>query len=346
MARRVADAGYSFVMNTRRLGPFTVSELGLGCMSLSHAYGVPPEPDAAAALLLKALDLGYTHIDTAALYGFGANETLIGRVLKQRRNEFVLASKGGMFRNAQGQREIDGRPESIRRHCEESLSRLQTDVIDLYYLHRWDKRVPVEDSIGALSELVREGKVRTIGMSEVSAATIRKAHRVHPITAVQTEYSLWTRNAEVAVLDTCRELGIAFVAFSPLARGFLTGTLRDTSTMPAKDIRLGMPRFQPDHFPKNLQLLDGLAALAREQGCTMGQLALAWVLAQGTHIIPIPGTTRLDHLEENVGATAVTLSKEMQNRLNALINPNTVSGARYAPSVQIEIDTEEVGARV
>ena len=315
-------------------------------MSLSHAYGIPPPPDAAATLLLKALDLGYTHIDTAALYGFGGNETLIGRVLKDRRKEFLLATKGGMYGNAQGQREISGRPEMIRRNCEDSLTRLQTDVIDLYYLHRWDKRVPVEESIGALSDLVKEGKVKAIGMSEVSAATIRKAHRVHPVSAVQTEYSLWTRNAEVAVLDTCRELGITFVAFSPLARGFLTGTLRDVSTMPPKDIRLGMPRFQAAHFPKNLLLLDGLSALAAEQGCTMGQLALAWVLAQGPHIVPIPGTTRLDHLEENVGATDVTLSREMQDRLNALINPATVSGTRYAPAVQIEIDTEELGTRV
>ena len=188
-------------------------------MSLSHAYGTPPEPDAAAAVLLKALDLGYTHFDTAALYGFGANEALIGRTLKHRRSEFVLATKGGMFRNAQGQREIDGRPEAIKQHCDESLRRLQTDVIDVYYLHRWDKRVPVEESVGAVADLVKAGKVRTIGLSEVSAATIRKAHRVHPIAAVQTEYSLWTRNPEVAVLDTCRELGITLVAFSPLAAG-------------------------------------------------------------------------------------------------------------------------------
>jgi aryl-alcohol dehydrogenase-like predicted oxidoreductase len=329
-------------MNTRGLGPFIVSEIGLGCMSLSHAYGVPPDPNAAAALLHKALDLGYTHIDTAALYGFGKNETLIGDVLKGRRKEFVLASKGGMYGNEKGQREINGSPDMIRRNCEDSLTRLQTDVIDLYYLHRWDKRVPVEESIGALSDLVREGKVKSIGMSEVSAATIRRAHRVHPIAAVQTEYSLWTRNAEVAVLDTCRELGITFVAFSPLARGFLTGQLRDTSSMPPKDIRLGMPRFQADHFSKNLQLLDGLAALALEQGCTMGQLSLAWVLAQGSYIVPIPGTTRLDHLEENVGATRVALSQDMQNRLDALINPSTVSGPRYAPGVQVEIDTEEI----
>lgn len=333
-------------MNTRRLGPFSVSELGLGCMSLSHAYGVPPPADVATTLLLKALDLGYTHIDTAALYGFGANEKLIGNALKGRRNDFVLASKGGMYGNDKGQREINGSPEMIRRNCEDSLTRLQTDVIDLYYLHRWDKRIPVEESIGGLSDLVKEGKVKTIGMSEVSADTIRRAHRVHPITAIQTEYSLWTRNAEVAVLDTCRELGITFVAFSPLARGFLTGELGDTASMPPKDIRLGMPRFQADHFPKNLQLLTGLSALAQEQGCTMGQLALAWVLAQGSHIVPIPGTTRLDHLAENVGAGQVTLSPDMLDKLNTLINPSTVSGARYAPAVQIEIDTEEVGARV
>ncbi len=330
-------------MKTRTIGPFTVSEIGLGCMSLSWAYGVPPAPETSQTLLLKALDLGYTHVDTAALYAFGANETLVGRVLKGRRNDIVLASKGGMFRNAEGQREINGRPEAIRRHCEGSLSRLQTDVIDLYYLHRWDKRVPVEESVGALSDLVREGKVKTIGLSEVSAATIRKAHSVHPITAVQSEYSLWTRNVEVAVIDTCRELGATLVAFSPLARGFLTGKLRDTSTMPPKDIRLGMPRFQADHYPKNLRLLDGLGALAREQGCTMGQLAMAWVLAQGSHIVALPGTTQLDHLEENAGASGITLSQDMLRRLDAHINPRTVSGARYAPAVQAEIDTEEMG---
>lgn len=311
-------------------------------MSLSHAYGTPPDPDAAAAVLLKALDLGYTHVDTAALYGFGANETLIGRVLAGRRREFVLATKGGMFRNAQGQREIDGRPELIRKTCEESLERLQTDVIDIYYLHRWDKRLPVEESVGALADLVKEGKIRTIGLSEVSADTIRRAHREHPLTAVQTEYSLWTRNAEVAVVDTCRELGIGFVAFSPLGRGFLTGKLRDVSTLPPKDIRLAMPRFQGDHFTKNLQLLDGLAALARDESCTMGQLALAWLLAQDPHIVPIPGTTRLDHLEENVAAVDIRLRASTIAKLDALINPRTVSGARYNAATQTEIDTEEL----
>ena len=206
-------------MQTRKLGPFESSAIGLGGMCLSHAYGIPPDEKTAAAILLKALDLGYTHIDSAALYGFGANETLIGNVLTGRRREFILVTKGGMFRNAQGQREIDGRPEMIKRNCDESLQRLKTDVIDLYYLHRWDKRLPIEESVGALADLVNAGKVKAIGLSEVSATTLRKAHAVHPITALQTEYSLWTRNAEVAVLDTCRELGIAFVARVVPARG-------------------------------------------------------------------------------------------------------------------------------
>jgi aryl-alcohol dehydrogenase-like predicted oxidoreductase len=324
------------------LGPFSVSALGLGCMSLSHAYGTPPADDVAASVLQNALDLGYTHFDTAALYGFGANEALIGRTLKHRRHEFVLATKGGMFRNAQGQREIDGRPEAITQHCDESLRRLQTDVIDLYYLHRWDKRIPVEESVGGVADLVRAGKVRAIGLSEVSAATIRKAHRVHPITAVQTEYSLWTRNPEVAVRDACRELGITLVAFSPLGRGFLTGQLKDVSSLPPKDIRLAMPRFQSGHFERNLGLLDGLAAVARERRVTMAQLVLAWLLAQGNDIVPIPGTTRLDHLEENAGATTVQLDDPTIGRLDALINPHTVSGARYNAATQGEIDTEEI----
>jgi aryl-alcohol dehydrogenase-like predicted oxidoreductase len=328
-------------MHTRKLGPFDVSAVGLGCMSLSHAYGTPPDPDAAAALLLKALDLGYTHVDSAALYGFGANETLIGRALGRRRKDFVLATKGGMFRNDQGQREIDGRPEAIKRHCEDSLTRLGTDVIDLYYLHRWDKRRPIEESVSALADLVKAGKVRAIGLSEVSAATLRKAHAVHPVAAVQTEYSLWTRNAELGVLDACRELGVTFVAFSPLARGFFGGALRDMSALPQKDIRLAMPRFQGENFARNLRLLDGLSAVARDNGCTMAQAALAWVLAQGPHVIPIPGTTRLDHLAENAAAEQLRLAPATLDRLNALINPATVSGPRYNASVLPEIDTEE-----
>jgi aryl-alcohol dehydrogenase-like predicted oxidoreductase len=331
-------------MNTRKLGPFDSSAIGFGGMCLSHAYGTPPDRESAGAVLLKALELGYTHVDSAALYGFGANESLIGDVLSHRRGEFILVTKGGIYRNAQGQREIDSNPALLKKNCEDSLQRLRTDVIDLYYLHRWDKKRPIEESIGALADLVKEGKVRTIGLSEVSASTLRKAHAVHPITALQTEYSLWTRNAEVAVLDACRELGIAFVAFSPLARGFFGGNLRDVGTLPPKDIRLGMPRFQREHFGKNLSLLGGLSAVAREAGCTMAQAALAWVLAQGPHIIPIPGTTRLDHLEENARTEQLQLSPAALAKLNQLINPSTVSGARYNPTVQQEIDTEEIGS--
>jgi aryl-alcohol dehydrogenase-like predicted oxidoreductase len=314
-------------------------------MSMSHAYGTPPDAATSTTVLNTAIDLGYTLVDTAALYGFGANETLIGQALSHRRSEFVLASKCGMFKNAQGQREINGRPEVLRQTCEDSLRRLQTDVIDLYYLHRWDKRLPIEESVGTLGELVTEGKVRMIGLSEVSAETLRKAHHIHPIAAVQTEYSLWTRNAEVAVLDACKDLNISFVAFSPIGRGFLAGGLRDVSTLPVKDIRLSMPRFQGADFARNLELLDGLSAIAAETGCTMSQLALAWLLAQAGHIIPIPGTTRIDHLTENAAAADLRLSAETISRLDALINSDTVSGARYNAATLPEIDTEDVDSR-
>jgi aryl-alcohol dehydrogenase-like predicted oxidoreductase len=327
-------------MQHRKLGPFSVSSLGLGCMTLSHAYGNPPDAATAANVLRRALDLGYNFFDTAAQYGFGANETLLGTVLKDRRRDIVLASKAGMFRNAQGVREVDARPEVLKKTCDDALIRLQTDVIDLYYLHRWDKRVPVEDSIGALSDLVREGKVRTIGISEVSATTLRKAHAVHPIAALQTEYSLWTRDAEIAVLDACKELGIAFVAFSPVGRGFLAGGVRDVAALPPKDIRLAQPRFQGENFARNLKLLDGLIAIARENDCTPAQLALAWLLAQREYIIPIPGTTRLDHLEENAHAPDIRLTAETIARLNAIINSRTVSGPRYNDATFPEIDTE------
>jgi aryl-alcohol dehydrogenase-like predicted oxidoreductase len=330
-------------MRTRRIGPFVVSAIGFGCMNLSHAYAAPPPPERAEALLLKALDLGVTLFDTAALYGFGANETLVGRVLQAHRSKFTLASKCGMT-GMNGTRVIDGRPETIKRTCEESLQRLRTDVIDLYYLHRWDKKVPIEDSVGALADLVRAGKVRTIGLSEVSAATLRRAHAAHPITALQTEYSLWTRNAEIAALQACRELGVAFVAFSPVARGFLTGKLRDISGFKAKDIRRGMPRFDAGNFAANLKLLEGYAELANEAGCTPAQLALAWLLARGEHIVPLTGTTSVGHLEENLGAAEITLAPDLVARLDALINRHTVAGPRYNAGTQGEIDTEEFGA--
>ena len=331
-------------MQQRTIGPFTVSAIGLGCMNLSHAYGTPPCAEDAERLLLAALDAGVTLFDTAALYGFGANEDLVGRVLAPHRSQFTLASKGGMagVRGDDGvvRRVIDGRPEALRRNCEDSLRRLKTDVIDLYYLHRWDKQVPIEDSVGALADLVRAGKVQTIGLSEVSAATIRKAHAVHPITAVQTEYSLWTRNPEIAVLDACREIGAAFVAFSPLARAFLTGKLTDVTGLDAKDIRRPMPRFAPDNYAANLKLLQPYAALAQELGCTPAQLALAWLLHKAPHIVPIPGTTNAEHLHEDLGAAGLRLSAEAIARVESLINQQNVVGARYTPQATGEVDTE------
>ena len=332
-------------MRTRKLGPFEVSALGLGCMSMSHGYGTPNDAESARALH-RALDLGYTMLDTAALYGFGQNETLIGATLQGRRQQFVLASKGGMFKDAQGKRAIDGRPEALKRNCEDSLRRLQTDVIDLYYLHRVDQRVPVEESVGAMAELVREGKVRALGLSEVSADTLRKAHAVHPIAAVQSEYSLWTRNPEIKVLAACQDLGIAFVAFSPLARGFLTGMLRDLSAMPEKDIRRNMPRFQGENFQRNLSLLEEFGRITSEQRCTMAQLALAWLLSRGEHVIPIPGTKRAKYVEENAGASDVVLATDVLRRLEALINRDTVAGARYDQVTQQEIGTEEFPSRL
>jgi aryl-alcohol dehydrogenase-like predicted oxidoreductase len=327
-------------MRTRTLGPFTVSAIGLGCMSLSHAYGSPPPEEDGVRLLLKALELGYTHFDTAALYGLGANETLVGKALKHRRYEFTLASKCGL-RIEGGTREISSRPEKLRLTCEESLKRLQTQVIDLYYLHRWDKTTPIEEAVGGLSDLVREGKIRSIGLSEVSAATLRKAHATHPVAAIQSEYSPWTRNPEIGVLDACTELGVTFVAFSPVARGFLTDRPLGADELEPRDIRKGMPRFQGDNWRANLALLDGFRAIARDAGCTPAQLALAWVLAQRPCVTPIPGTTRLDHLEENAGAADEDLSPETLSRVDGLINRSTVHGPRYAPAVQSEIDTEE-----
>jgi aryl-alcohol dehydrogenase-like predicted oxidoreductase len=331
-------------MQNRNIGPFTVSAIGLGCMNLSHAYGVPPPPEQGERVLLAALDAGVTLFDTAALYGFGANETLLGNVLSKHRSKFTLASKGGVagVKFDDGvKRVIDGRPETLRRNCEDSLRRLRTEVIDLYYLHRWDKKVPIEDSVGAMSDLVRAGKVRSIGLSEVSAKTIRKAHAVHPISAVQTEYSLWTRNPEIAVLDACRELGATFVAFSPVARGFLCDALHDVTTLDAKDIRRNMPRFSPENYAANLKLMQPYKVLAQEVGCTPAQLGLAWLLHKVPNIVVIPGTTSVEHLHEDLGAADVQLKADVMARLEALINQDTVKGHRYSAQAVAEVDTEE-----
>lgn len=327
-------------MQTRQIAGCAVPAIGLGCMNLSHAYGTPPDKASAAEVLLRAFELGVRHFDTAALYGFGRNEQLVGEVLAPLRGEIHLASKCGMT-GVDGVRTIDGRPDTLRATLDESLRSLRTDFIDLYYLHRWDKNVPIEDSIGALADMVSAGKIGAIGLSEVSAPTLLRAHAVHPIAAVQTEYSLWTRNAEIAVLDACRQLGAAFVAFSPLARGFLCGGVSDPETLVEKDIRRNMPRFQPPHFSANLPLVSGLADLAREAGCTAAQLSLAWLLAQGDHLLPIPGTTSIAHLEENFATLSLTIDAGLIGRAGELINRDTVSGPRYPAGTQAEIDTEE-----
>ena len=338
-------------MQQRTLGPWRVSAIGLGCMNLSHAYGAPPPQAQAVRLLRQALDEGVTLFDTAALYGFGANEKLVGPMLAPHRDKIVLCSKGGMTGQATGpggglQRVIDGQPTSIRRDVEASLLRLGTEVIDLYYLHRWDKQVPIEESVGEMGRLKAEGKVRALGLSEVSATTLRRAHAESPITAVQSEYSLWSRQAEIAVLDACRELGAAYVAFSPVARAFLTGRLRDVGSLGEKDIRRSMPRFTPANHAANLKLLQAHEAIAVQAGCTPAQLALAWLLARGAHVIPIPGTTQVAHLSENNAAASVTLSPATIAQLDALFAPEAIAGPRYNSGNQAEIDTEEFAPTV
>lgn len=329
-------------MTQRAIGQFRVAPIGLGCMSLSHAYGAPPSIEDGKKLLARAVEIGVTHFDTAALYGGGKNEELVGPTLRPHRKKIHLASKcGATF--IDGKRVIDGRPETLKATCEAALKRLETDVIDLYYLHRWDKKaIAIEESVGGLARLVEEGKIRDIGLSEVSADTIRRAHKVHPIAAVQSEYSLWTRNAEVAVLALCKEIGAAYVAFSPVARGFLAGGVASPDELLDKDIRKPMPRFQEPNFSKNLPLLEGLKAIGRDIGATPAQICLAWLLQKAPHIVPIPGTTSIPHLEENMAAVELTLSPAVMEKLETLINPKTVAGARYPANVQVEIDTEEL----
>ena len=328
-------------LSTRQLGPYQVSAIGLGCMNLSHAYGIPPSEEDANRLLQEAFDLGITHFDSAALYGLGHNETLLGKTfLKKFRQQITLISKGGVG-PAEGKRVIDSRPESLRRDVEGSLQRLQTDVIDLYYLHRWDKKVPIEDVIGTLGDFVKEGKVRAIGMSEISAQTLRKGHATFPIAALQTEYSMWSRNPEIALLQTCRELGISFVAFSPLARGFFSQSILAVDQFVEKDIRRGMPRFQLENFEKNIPFYDALKQVANKLHCTLPQLALSWVLHQGNDVLVIPGTANLSHLRENIAADQIQLSAQNLQEINEILQSIPVIGNRYNAVSQSEVDTEQ-----
>jgi aryl-alcohol dehydrogenase-like predicted oxidoreductase len=318
-------------MKTRMLGKsdVSVSAIGLGCMGMSEFYGTSSDTNS-ANLIRKAVDLGITFFDTADMYGVGHNEIIVGQALSGLRDRVVLATKFGNMRRVDGAMlGVNGKPGYVKAACEMSLRRLRVDTIDLYYQHRVDPETPIEETVGAMAELVREGKVRFLGLSEAGAATIRRAHAVHPITALQTEYSLWTRDPEGAIIETCRELGIAFVAYSPLGRGFLTGKYTSASQFSAGDFRRTMPRMQGANLDKNLTLVARIEELAKKKGCSPGQLALAWVLAQGKDIIPIPGTRHESYLRENIGATEIALEPGELEALNEAVPRGAASGERY-----------------
>jgi aryl-alcohol dehydrogenase-like predicted oxidoreductase len=319
-------------MRYRKLGESTlmVSALGLGCMGMSEFYGPRNEEESLATIHL-ALDRDVNFLDTADIYGSGHNEELVGKAIQGRRHEIVLATKFGNVRGPDGSfLGVNGRPEYVRSACEASLRRLQVETIDLYYQHRVDANVPIEETVGAMARLVEEGKVRYLGLSEAAPATLRRAHRTHPITALQTEYSLWSRDPEDEILPTCRELGIAFVAYSPLGRGFLTGRFRNVEDLAPEDFRRNHPRFQAENLKRNLELVRRVEQIASEKGCKASQLALAWVLAQGEEIVPIPGTTRRTHLEENLAALELTLSPEDLAGIDQTAPKGATAGERYA----------------
>lgn len=318
-------------MKTRKLGSqgLTVSELGLGCMGMSEFYGTGDEAESMATIH-RALELGVTLLDTADMYGPFTNEQLVGKAIASHRNQVVLATKFGIQRSEDsGFRGINGSPEYVHQACDASLQRLGIDYIDLYYLHRVDPKVPIEETVGAMAELVQQGKVRYIGLSEAAPATIRRAASVHPITALQTEYSLWSRDPEDEILPTVRELGIGFVPYSPLGRGFLSGSITSLNDLAADDFRRNSPRFQGENFNKNLQLVERVKEIAAEKGVTPGQLAIAWLLAQGDDIVPIPGTKRRAYLEENVAAVDITLTQEELDRIDQVAPKNVAVGDRY-----------------
>ncbi len=327
-------------MQTRKLGRqgLQVSALGLGCMGMSDFYGARDEAESVATID-HAIDRGVNFLDTADMYGVGANEELVGRVVRQRREWIVVATKFGNVRGEDGSfKGVNGRPDYVRAACDASLRRTGLDVIDLYYQHRVDPNVAIEETVGAMADLVTAGKVKYLGLSEAAPATIRRAHAVHPITALQTEYSLWSRDVEAEILPTCRELGIGFVPYSPLGRGFLTGQFKTPDDLDAGDSRRNHPRFQGAAFQKNLDLAAAVAALAADKGCTPAQLALAWVLAQGEDIVPIPGTKRRTYLDDNLGALDVELTAADLARIDEVLPPGAAEGTRYPAATMASID--------
>jgi aryl-alcohol dehydrogenase-like predicted oxidoreductase len=319
-------------MKIKSLGSqgLTASKLGLGCMGMSEFYG-PTNDEESIKTIHRAFELGINFLDTADAYGPFKNEILVGKAIKGYRDKVTLATKFGIVRDPSDplKRGFNGKPEYVKKSCEASLRRLDIEVIDLYYIHRKDPSTPIEETVGAMAELVKEGKIRGIGLSEVSASTLRTAHSVHPITALQTEYSLWSRDPEDELLNTCKGLGIAFVAYSPLGRGFLTGQIKKFDDLAEDDYRRFSPRFQGENFERNLSLVKKIEAIAKQKGCTPSQLALAWVLAQGEHIFPIPGTKRIKYLEENVGALNVKLTKEELDEIDNVAPRGIIAGTRY-----------------
>jgi aryl-alcohol dehydrogenase-like predicted oxidoreductase len=324
----------------RKLGPETVYPVGLGCMNLHHGYGPPSDEAEAAALLNEALDMGYDFLDTATIYGFGKNETLIGKALKDRQGEFVQASKCVMLFE-DGKRKLDARPESIKAACEASLKRLQRETIDLYYMHRPDPNVPIEDSMGAMADLVTEGKIRMVGLSEMGAGLLRRAHAVHPVTAMQSEYSLLTRNPEIAVLDACKQLGVTFVPFSPVGRGYLADNPPAPKDYHEVDMRRIFPRWTEPYWTENLPLLKQAQEMAGDMGVTTSQLAIAWTLVKEPDCVPIPGTTNRKHLRDNFKAAELVLGAEQMALLDNVFQPEAVKGPRYNAMAQASVDTEQ-----